>query len=174
MVNAALLLASIAAGIHLKKQGKLSLILWGLVTIEGLIYGLLLGKTVLAIMSHVHLLGTNPQEKMSVAVKIMMAAGAGYNEEMVFRLVPLGLALKFLPKLLPGKDFHQFGYLVLIVIIESVLFSVAHFIGVEEFSSMAFWYRFFSAILFSILLLTRGFTSAAYAHFLYDVIVMLR
>lgn len=173
MVNGGLLLASVVAGFYLKKKGKLSLKIWGIVTLEGLFYGFMLGKTVVMLMNYVPRLGTSPGLAMSPVMDVLMAAGAGYHEELIFRLLPLGLALWLLPKLLPGKAGQRWFYITIVTVIESVLFSLAHFMGVESFSWMAFWYRFFSGIIFSILLISRGFTSAAYAHFLYDVMVML-
>ena len=173
LVNGGLLIASVIAGLYLKKHGKLSLKIWGIVTVEGLLYGLFLGKMVLLIMANAHLLSTAGNLPMSRAMKVLMAAGAGYHEELIFRLLPMGIALRILPRVFSNKKIKQGLWLTAVILIASVLFSLAHFMGMDSFSWFAFWFRFLSGILFSLLYLTRGFTSAAYAHFIYDVMVML-
>ncbi len=173
LVNLGLLLASVVAGIYLKRRGKLSLKTWGFVVAEGTVYGIIMGKTVVLLMQQVHLLSTTGPIHMSPAMDVLMAAGAGYHEELVFRLIPLELTLWLLRRFSPGRKFRYFSWVLLVVLTESALFSLAHFMGLSAVSWYAFWFRFFAGIIFSILFLSRGFAVAAYSHFLYDVMVML-
>ena len=132
-----------------------------------------MGKGVVILMQKAHLLSTAGPVHISPAMDVLMAAGAGYHEELLFRLLPLGLALWGLPRLGVSRKTALFFWVFVVVLIESTLFSLAHFMGLSAVSWYAFWFRFFAGIIFSLLFLFRGFAVAAYAHFLYDVMVML-
>ena len=108
---------------------------------------------------------------------IVMSAGAGYWEELVFRLgmvgLPLAAALRFGSKERAATILRVGIVGLLAVAGSSVVFSALHYLGGQEIpGAYSFWYRTFSGVFFSALFLSRGFAVAAWTHFLYDVVVM--
>ncbi len=100
---------------------------------------------------------------------IVVSAGAGFHEELVFRVVLLG-ALSWLLAGVTGRR----RALVLAVLASSILFSLAHHVGPagEPFAFAAFVYRTFAGLFFALVYLVRGFAVAAWTHALYDVYVL--
>ena len=108
---------------------------------------------------------------------IVLSAGAGYWEELVFRLAAVGLpvyaALRFGSQERGAKALRVGIVGFLAVAASSVIFSALHYVGGEEVpGAYSFWYRALSGVFFSSLFLSRGFAVAAWTHFLYDVVVM--
>lgn len=97
--------------------------------------------------------------------------GAGVYEEMLFRLLlvpPVALVVK------------QFGLprawsIASVVVLTSVIFSAAHYIGPhgEAFDTFTFLFRGTAGALFAVLFVYRGFGIAAGTHALYDIFVSL-
>lgn len=97
--------------------------------------------------------------------------GAGLYEEVLFRLLLLP-ALAWL--------FAQLGCSVPVaaaggVVVSSVLFSLAHYVGPlgDTFALYSFTFRFLAGLFFATLFVTRGFGIAAGAHAAYDLLVGL-
>jgi hypothetical protein len=100
---------------------------------------------------------------------IVLSIGAGIYEELVFRLVAFTvlhmLLVDFLsvPKLWAGA---------ITVLAASVLFSVYHYWGLEDFAWHSFAFRTFAGIYFGVVFLFRGFGITACSHASYDVCVV--
>ena len=105
---------------------------------------------------------------------MVMSLGAGFYEELFFRLALVSLlqgAFLFI-----GKDPNKPGNVVVIVLLTAVFFSLAHFkfiIGEygDDFSLYKFFFRTFFGVAMSALLVARGFGVTAWTHALYDVLV---
>lgn len=101
---------------------------------------------------------------------LIVSAGAGLHEELVFRLGGIGL----LGRLWLGKEWRKPSQrLAILVLATSVIFSLAHYLGAEPFAISSFVFRTVSGALFALLFLTRGFAVAAWTHALYDVWVIV-
>jgi hypothetical protein len=101
---------------------------------------------------------------------VIVSAGAGLHEELVFRLGGIGL----LGRLWLGKDWRKPSKrLAILVLMTSVVFSLAHYLGDEPFQISSFVFRTVSGGLFALLFLVRGFAVAAWTHALYDVWVIV-
>jgi hypothetical protein len=101
---------------------------------------------------------------------LIVSAGAGLHEELVFRLVGIGL----LGRVWLGKDWRKPSQrLAILVVATSVVFSLAHYLGAEPFQIGSFVFRTVSGGIFALLFLTRGFAVAAWTHALYDVWVIV-
>lgn len=182
-LNAVLGLLSVAMLFFIIRKGRFSPLFWFLMSIEGLSYGLCLGHLVLWIMGKAHILGVNPLDSLSIPQKLFLSAGAGYWEEVVFRLGMVGVPIyitKWWLERSGSRSLSKTGKVAKLIIVgafsivvSSFLFSLAHYLGSESFESHTFWYRTFSGILFAIIFLARGFGVVAYTHFLYDVVVMV-
>jgi membrane protease YdiL (CAAX protease family) len=103
---------------------------------------------------------------------LVISAGAGLHEELIFRALLMGgLARLFSVPLLP---FGRVAGWIVALVASSVIFSLAHHVGPagEVFTTWAFLYRTFAGLLFGLLYQLRGFAVAAWTHALYDVLVL--
>jgi membrane protease YdiL (CAAX protease family) len=173
--NVVVLLGFLLALNTLRKKGMHPrLIPWML--LESTVYALLLGSVVVSIIQTIGLGGllaagadaTKPQE-MSFLGKLVMSAGAGLYEEIVFRLFLMGGLFLAATKIL---GLSRFVGAILAILASSVLFSAAHHIA-EPFTMSAFTFRVFAGVLFAVIYQWRGLAIAAYTHALYDVWVMV-
>ena len=107
---------------------------------------------------------------LNVFEKVVLASGAGFYEEFIFRalLVTGGTAL-----VLRIVRVGRRGALLISILLSSMLFSLAHNIGVygEPFVPEVAGYRVLEGILFAFLFVARGFATVAYAHAFYDALV---
>jgi membrane protease YdiL (CAAX protease family) len=105
---------------------------------------------------------------MGFLEKLILAAGAGFHEEFIFRALLITGASWVLTKLTKWK--HWVSLLVCSVI-SSVLFSLAHYfvLADEAFVMQVAGFRVLEGLLFAGLYITRGFATVVYAHALYDL-----
>ncbi len=95
--------------------------------------------------------------------------GAGVYEEVLFRLLALPLTFVALRLLLVPYRLA----IVAAVVITSVLFSLAHYLGShgDTFSYFSFIFRTIAGCLFAILFVLRGFGITVGSHAAYDILV---
>ncbi len=100
---------------------------------------------------------------------IVISAGAGLHEELIFRLGGVG-GLSWLLAGLTGEKRAWLGA----ALISSLVFSLAHHLGPsgEAFEFAAFVYRSLAGLFFAIVYQVRGFAVAVWTHALYDVYVL--
>jgi len=97
--------------------------------------------------------------------------GAGIYEELLFRLILLNLGIGLLAWMRAGPS----GSLIGGIVLTSLLFSVAHYVGPcgDPFRWLTFLFRFLAGVFFAVLFRYRGFGIAAGAHAFYDLLVGL-
>jgi hypothetical protein len=100
---------------------------------------------------------------------LVISAGAGFHEELLFRVILMG-GLAWILTGVTGKRRAWFLALVL----SSLAFSLAHHVGPvgESFTFAAFTYRTLAGAFFATVYQVRGFAVAAWTHALYDVYVL--
>jgi len=100
---------------------------------------------------------------------LVISAGAGFHEELVFRLALMG-GLIWLFR----RRMGAFASLALALSISSLLFAAAHHggAGSEAFTLGAFAYRSLAGIYFGVIYAFRGFAVAVWTHALYDLYVL--
>ncbi len=144
--------------------------------LESGLYAVALGGVILLFMEHV--LGLRPPtmatdggRAMSAWMVIYVSAGAGLHEELVFRVGILGGLAALL---LRWTGLGRALALTVALLASAALFSAAHHVPPhgEPFTAFAFVYRLLAGVLFGIIYLRRGFATAVYTHFLYDVLVL--
>ncbi len=173
-VNGVLLVTSLVLIGVLVRKGLFRPGHWLLLGLEGLLYGLLLGQGVVWVLGKAHVLAVAGAPQRGILQVLSLSAGAGYWEELVFRLLLVGGPIALAGRIAKGRPLAARVVTgCLAVTVSSFLFSLAHYIGSESFDPYSFWYRALSGYVFAAIFLTRGFGVAAYTHFLYDVIVML-
>ncbi len=137
---------------------------------ESGLYALLMGPVAGLLLSKLHVLGPS-LDKMGPIDRIVASAGAGFYEELIFRLVALGGFLKL------AKNYKMKKWLAVFlgVTITSLIFSSVHYIGAgsDPFDMGSFVYRAVLGCFLSGIFLLRGFATAVWSHALYDVYVMV-
>ena len=100
---------------------------------------------------------------------VVSYCGAGFYEEVLFRLILLPL----LAIVFRACKFTPVRSMILAGVVASLVFSVAHYIGAEEFELYSFTFRWLAGIFFSLLFVYRGFGVAVGTHAFYDIFVVL-
>ncbi len=102
---------------------------------------------------------------------VALSLGAGIYEELVFRVVLVGGLFVALHRLGPWERGR--AYLVAAVV-GALVFSAVHYLGAlgDPFALSSFTFRFLFGLALNAVFLVRGFGIAAWAHALYDVLVV--
>lgn len=176
-LNAALVVGSVAALIWLARKGRFAAGQWATLIVEGLAFGVALGLTVPWVLGHAFPMSVGASAAPSFLEVLSISAGAGYWEELVFRLFLVGgvvwVARRAFARVRGGQVWTVVAGLVAVVV-SALVFSLAHHVGAQEVPApYEFWYRALAGVIFGGVFLGRGFAVAAYSHFLYDVLVMM-
>ncbi len=140
-----------------------------MILLESFVYSIILGVVLQLILRSGGLstggLGND------VLQNIALSLGAGFFEEIIFRVVLLNF-LFFLFKPFIKKTFVA-G--ILSVLISSLLFSISHYVGsmADSWEIYSFMFRWLAGMLFTVLYFIRGFAITAYTHALYDIWVLV-
>lgn len=146
------------------------------VLLESVFYALSMGSLIILVMTKV--LGISPTlaaglvERQGVLTRVVMSLGAGFYEELVFRLGLLAaLSLLF------ERVFHWNRWVVIptALLVSSVAFSAVHHIPPygDPLTLGVFTFRVLAGVFFGCLYAFRGFAVAVYTHAFYDVYVLL-
>ena len=164
---AALVVVGIAIR-HLGRRAWRHALLTGPVVGEAILYGMVMGWLILQVMEHQQLLGPMmiPAEDLD---RVVVAAGAGLHEELVFRLIMMPALAGFSMRLLAMPSAMAWG---VAAIVSSLAFAGAHHLAGEPYSVFAYTYRTMAGLLFAGLYLWRGFSVAAWTHAAYDLQVL--
>lgn len=128
----------------------------------------LLGLAITATHPHIHL--PTISSMIDGRYFIILSVGAGIYEEMVFRLILIGLLTIFFETVLkvPKKRATVF-----IVAASAVSFALYHYLGAERFQWRSFIFRSLAGAYFAILFVTRGFGITAGTHATYDILISI-
>ena len=156
--------------IHRRKlqNTKLNLIYLPFMIFESIIWSML----IYLLMTNIHLLLMHPTGNMIIQ-RVTLAVGAGIYEEFLFRFV---LILIF-TKLIIFIFRMEYNYSrIIAMFISAGIFSGFHFIGDfgDFFSFNTFMIRFFAGILLGVIYFSRGFGITAWAHSIYDLIILTK
>jgi len=107
---------------------------------------------------------------MSVTEGLVLSIGAGFYEELLFRVILAGGLFAFF-RWIGMTEWRSGGAAV---VLSAILFSAFHYVGAygDPFEIPSFLFRFFAGLAFSALFLLRGFGITAWTHALYDVFVI--
>lgn len=162
----------------LRDRGRFNPALWPKVLAESSVYAFFFGGAVVQLMSVFGLDATLAQGAGSVAElglvqKLVLSVGAGFYEEVVFRLLGVGGLIWGVRKVMP--DVPRWVAALIAVFVSSLVFSSIHYIGSmgDAFTLGSFLFRFFAGVLLAVIFWLRGFAVAVYTHAIYDVIVMV-
>ncbi len=173
-----LLIGNLALFYYLERANKLNVQYFLPLLLECLFYAALTGSISAWITTDLVHAISGPAFHLNAATSvrhfgpiegIIVSAGAGLHEELVFRLLGIGAVAR----LWLGREWRKpTAKLLGLILVSSLLFSLAHFLG-EPFRLHALVYRSVSGVLFGALFLFRGFAVSAWTHALYDIWVIL-
>ncbi len=169
LVHLILAVGFLALLIYLRAKRGFTLRVLPPVFIESIIYALTLGTVIVFVMDRV--LGLGVSELGGRGQAIVMSLGAGVHEEMVFRLGLMGGGIAALTLV----RFDRGPAVLVALAVSAALFSAAHHAGPlgEPFETSVFVYRLLAGVAFGLIFYFRSLAHAVYAHFLYDVYVMV-
>lgn len=133
-----------------------------------LVFGVVVGGLTAALLG-----GPPPPMTLGRSTMLMLSLGAGIYEELLFRVVLVGLLAWGGQRLLGWRPLVA-G--VVATVIGALVFSAFHYIGPygDRLDVYSFVFRTMAGIFFSALYLSRGFGITAWTHALYDVLLLLR
>ena len=158
------------------------------IAIEGVVYAVIM-RLVAAKVVGAMFAGPSSIAEQGKFVGFIMSLGAGFYEELAFRVVLFGLGAKVLVMFL-GKNqkvmltgtkpvtrysFRSLLIMVLWAFACAAMFSGVHYIGSmgDEFKLSSFLFRFVLGLVLTGIFVTRGFAAAVWTHALYDVWVLV-
>lgn len=175
--NACLFVGFVGVIVALRQREALHPRILPLMLLESALYALLVGVVVNGMievtgLSRLLAAGAAAAPEPNVITKVVLSAGAGLYEELVFRLFLMGGIFYGLHKL---GGAGRLPAALVAVVVSSLIFSGVHHLGNmgEPFTLGAFVFRFFAGVVFAALYQWRGFGVAAWTHALYDVWVMV-
>lgn len=146
---------------------------------ESAFYALSMGSIILFVMHRfVELVpGLSLGSQLSTALAsglsfldvVVISAGAGLHEELIFRLLGIGGLSWLLAGVMPENQAW-----IAALIVSSLTFSLAHHLGPqgEPFEFAAFVYRCLAGVFFALIYQVRGLAVAVWTHALYDIYVL--
>jgi hypothetical protein len=106
---------------------------------------------------------------------LVMSMGAGFYEEVAFRVGLFGLGFKALVILFPMSKWQHWLVKLGWALVASMLFSLWHYVGplADPLDAKSFVFRWTCGVIFTLIYLFRGFAPAVWTHALYDVWVLV-
>jgi CAAX prenyl protease-like protein len=140
-----------------------------------LLFGLVVGSLTAALLGYPppSMIVAFTTQHLSPMTMLMLSIGAGIYEELLFRVVLVGLLAWGATKLLGLRPLPA-G--VAATVLGALIFSAFHYVGPfgDRFEIYSFVFRTIAGLFFSGLYLIRGFGITAWTHALYDVFLLLR
>ncbi|MCA8952128.1 MAG: CPBP family intramembrane metalloprotease [Planctomycetes bacterium] len=141
-------------------------------TLEGTVYGLLLGPSAAAMTSSaVRLLdaGAAWPAGYGLVGNLVGSLGAGIFEELVFRLGLMSLIVWLGMRLVQGSSLPRWVVGIAAVVVSALVFSWFHHLCGEPFDRTRFVFRAMAGVLLGFLMWVRGYGICVYTHTFYDV-----
>jgi len=162
----------------LRASGPLRRQFFAWMTLESVVYAAVFGSVV-SLLTTLLLRGpsllalqSGGTASLGLPTQLMVSLGAGIYEELLFRVILVGLLAK--------AGFVLFGWGpraagTIAAVVGALIFSAFHYIGPlgDHLELGSFLFRTIAGLLLSALYLIRGFGIAAWTHALYDVMLAL-
>jgi hypothetical protein len=115
-------------------------------------------------------------EQPSVFAGVVLSVGAGFYEEVAFRVVLFGLGAKVLRLFAEPLPVFRVRLLTLFwAIVSAGMFSAWHYVGQlgDPFELRSFVFRWVCGLVFTVIFLFRGFGPVVWTHAVYDIWVLV-
>lgn len=146
---------------------------FALVAVEGALYACLMRLAGGYVVGSLRLMPAAGES--SVFGSVVMALGAGFYEEVAFRVTLFGLGAAFLRRLFGLTGAGALVFTFLWGVAEAMAFSGWHYYGAlgDELEMSSFVFRAVCGLVLTAIFALRGFAPAVWTHALYDVWVMI-
>lgn len=140
--------------------------LW--LTLEAVLYAVAMRFAAVYVVGKLSL---GPPREFSAFAGLVMSMGAGFYEEVAFRVGLFGLGFKALVVLFPMTDWQRWLVKAGWAVLAAGLFSLWHYIGpfAEPLDARSFVFRWTCGVIFTLIYVFRGFAPAVWTHALYDI-----
>jgi membrane protease YdiL (CAAX protease family) len=149
-----------------KRRTKYKPYFMALVVLESAAYALLLGYAAHFITSNLLM---SSADTGRTRMMLVMAFGAGFYEELIFRAFLFYVSAITLIKL----NVSRIASYALTAVISSIVFSWFHYLNSESFDWYSAFYRFVFGLIFCLLFKMRGLAVCAWSHTLYNIFLYL-
>jgi hypothetical protein len=143
------------------------------IAFEGVIYATMMRFVAAYVVGRLHLSGAGIGDRFT---GLVMSLGAGFYEEIAFRVLLFGLGLKLLSLLFVGLlPFKRIVVALAWATVSAAVFSGWHYAGAlgDPFELRSFVFRWVCGLIFTAIYAFRGFAPAVWTHTLYDVWVLV-
>jgi hypothetical protein len=147
---------------------------FAVIAVEGLAYAIAMRLTASYVVGRVFL--APPPVELTPFAGLVLSLGAGFYEELVFRVILFGLGLKAIAILFPlAVPMHRGFVAVGWAVAAAAVFSAWHYVGAlgEPFEPRSFVFRWVCGIVFTLIYAFRGFAPAVWTHAIYDIWVLV-
>lgn len=161
----------VATTFAMRKRGVLKPASLAPVVVESIGWAVLMLFAVGWATSHLFAAQVGQARPLGPFEKLVMSAGAGFHEELVFRVGLFGGATWLLRRFVPV--FKGVVAPLVAALATSLVFSAIHYVGPlgDSFRLVSFVSRLLAGLYLCALYRTRGFAVAVYTHALYDVMI---
>ena len=145
---------------------------FALIAVEGIAYAVAMRLAATYVVGRVFL-GGAPQ---GVFAGLVMSLGAGFYEELAFRVLLFGTGLKVLTLVYPASSAIRKTLVpILWALVTSAVFSGWHYVGDlgDAFDARSFLFRWVCGAVFVAIYALRGFAPVVWTHTIYDLWVMV-
>lgn len=157
------------------------------IAIEGVVYAIVMRVAAGMVVGSLFA-GPSSIAEQGRFVGFVMSLGAGFYEELAFRVILFGVGAKILTWIFvkqkvdltgtaPAKSFsfHALAVMAGWAVVCAIVFSAVHYIGPmsDSFQLASFTFRMLLGLALTLIYTTRGFAAAVWTHALYDVWVLV-
>jgi Type II CAAX prenyl endopeptidase Rce1-like len=155
------------------------------IAVEGVVFAVVLRLGASYVVGN--LFAGNVRDEGGALGGIVQSCGAGFYEELIFRVILFGVGANVLVRIFaherigalvgaPSRLSLRAGAIMAFwCLVVSAVFSGMHYVGSvgDSFQLASFTFRFVLGVLLTLIYVTRGFAAAVWAHMLYDVWVIV-
>jgi Type II CAAX prenyl endopeptidase Rce1-like len=143
--------------------------------LEGALYAALMRAAGSYVVGSLRLVASATEGEGGVFSSVVMALGAGFYEEVAFRVTLFGVGAAILRRLFGLQGLAAFVVLAAWGVAESCAFSAWHYTGAlgDAWEPSSFVFRAVCGLVLTAVFAFRGFAPAVWTHALYDVWVMV-
>jgi hypothetical protein len=138
------------------------------VMLEGIVYAVAMRAVASTVVGRLRLAPAGVE--LGPFAGTVMALGAGFYEEVAFRVLLFGLGARLLRALVPKAPALA---TIAWAVATGAVFSAWHYVGGEPFTMQSFVFRWVCGVVFAAIYVFRGFAPDVWTHALYDVWVMV-
>lgn len=156
------------------------------IAVEGAFYAFLMRLLGGYIVTRVFAAAGVPMEGQGPFVGVVMSLGAGFYEELTFRVLLFGMGAKAMVWAFAGEhvglvqggpplSFRAGMMMIGWAVVSALFFSAIHYIGplADPFALPSFSFRWVLGLSLTLIFVLRGFAAAVWTHALYDIGVLV-